>query len=116
MAGEELCLAIAQDQKTGEVLMAAFMNKEALEKTLTKGTMHYFSTSRKKIWHKGEESGHFQKVREVLVDCDGDALLFKVDQAGAACHEGYYCCFFRKLKENRWQLTGERVFNPDEVY
>ena len=116
MGGEEVALAIAQDHRTDEVLMAAFMNKEALEKTLKKGTMHYFSTSRKRIWRKGEESGHFQEVKELFIDCDGDALLFKVEQKGAACHEGYYSCFFRKLEKDRWEVTRKKVFNPADVY
>lgn len=116
MAGEDLAIAIAQDHKTGKVLMAAFMNKAALEQTIKKGTMHYFSTSRKKIWHKGEESGHVQEVKELFLDCDGDALLFMVDQKGAACHEGYFSCFFRKLEKNHWVTVGKKVFNPEEVY
>ncbi len=117
IGGENLCVAIAQDFETGEVLMTAFMNKEALEKTLDKGTMHYYSTSRKKIWNKGEESGHVQKVKDVLIDCDGDALLFKVAQSKAACHKGYYTCFFRRLdKSGALKIDRKRVFNPDEVY
>jgi phosphoribosyl-AMP cyclohydrolase len=116
MAGESLVIAVAQDYETGEVLMVAFMNRDAVERTIEKGTMHYFSTSRGKIWHKGEESGHIQEVKEVLVDCDGDALLFKVVQRGAACHEGYGSCFFRRLEEDRWKVSREKVFNPKDVY
>jgi phosphoribosyl-AMP cyclohydrolase len=116
MAGEDLCIAVSQDYKSDEVLMVAFMNLDALERTIEKGTMHYFSTSRKKIWHKGEESGHVQELKEILIDCDGDALLFKVDQKGAACHEGYYSCFFRKLGKNRWEVSRKKIFNPDDVY
>ncbi len=116
MGGEDVAIAIAQDHETGEVLMAAFMNRIALELTIEKGTMHYYSTSRQKIWHKGEESGHVQKVKEIRIDCDGDALIFKVEQKSAACHEGYYSCFFRKLGEDQWEAAGERVFKPEDVY
>lgn len=86
---------IAQDNKTGQVLMLAWANKEAIEKTLEKGTVHYFSRSRNALWHKGETSGHFQHVKEILFDCDGDCLLIKVEQEGAACHTGKYSCFYR---------------------
>jgi phosphoribosyl-AMP cyclohydrolase len=116
LGGQNVAIAVAQDHETGEVLMVAFMNREALELTIKNGTMHYFSTSRQKIWHKGEESGHVQKVKEIRIDCDGDALLFIVEQKSAACHEGYYSCFFRKLEEGRWRETGEKVFKPDDVY
>lgn len=114
--GEDVCIAIAQDFGSGEVLMVAFMNREALELTVEKGSMHYYSTSRKKIWHKGEESGHIQRVREAYIDCDGDALLFKVEQKSAACHNGYYSCFYRRLENDEWTKVGEKIFNPDEVY
>ena len=89
--GEDLLIhAIAQDYKTGEVLMLAHMNREALEKTLETGVAHYWSRSRKKLWKKGETSGHLQIVREILVDCDGDALLLMVEQVGGACHTGHH--------------------------
>jgi phosphoribosyl-AMP cyclohydrolase len=114
--GEELAIATAQHYRTNEVLMVAFMNREAFEKTVKKGTVHYFSTSRKKIWHKGEESGHIQEVKEIFIDCDGDSVLFKVEQKGGACHEGFYSCFYRRLDEKRWKVTGEKTFNPSEVY
>ncbi len=116
MAGEKLAIGIAQDHETKEVLMVAFVNKEALARTLETGKVHYFSTSRRKIWPKGEESGHVQRVREVLVDCDGDALLFKVEQVKGSCHMGYYSCFFRKLKNGRLTVVGEKVFEPGDVY
>ncbi|GBE18658.1 phosphoribosyl-AMP cyclohydrolase [archaeon BMS3Abin16] len=116
MGGADVAIAIAQDHATGEVLMVAFMNKEAFEKTVESGTMHYYSTSRRKIWHKGEESGHVQKVKEIRIDCDGDAILFKVEQNSAACHEGYYSCFFRKLDKGEWKFVGDRVFKPEDVY
>ncbi len=115
-SGEDLAIAIAQDYKTNDILMVAFMNKEALKKTLETGKMTYFSTSRKKLWTKGETSNHCQIVKEVLVDCDADALVFKVEQDSAACHEGYYSCFFRKLDGDRLRITEKRVFDPRDVY
>lgn len=116
IADEKLAIAVVQDYKTNEVLMVAFMNKEALEKTLKTKKMHYYSTSRKKLWVKGESSGNYQVVKEVYVDCDSDALLFKVEQKGGACHEGYYSCFFRKLEDNKLSIVGKKVFDPEEVY
>jgi phosphoribosyl-AMP cyclohydrolase len=116
MGGEDVAIAIAQDHESDEVLMTAFINREAFEKTVESATMHYFSTSRQKIWHKGEESGHSQRVKEIRLDCDGDAILFKVEQSSAACHEGYYSCFFRKLEEGVWKVSGEKVFKPEDVY
>jgi phosphoribosyl-AMP cyclohydrolase len=115
-AGENLVVAVTQDYQTNEVLMVAFMNREAVKKTLETGRMHYFSTSRKKLWLKGETSKHYQYVREVLVDCDGDSLLFKVEQKDAACHEGYYSCFFRKIDGEQLRVVGKKVFNPNEIY
>jgi len=90
-------VAVAQDANTGEVLMVAFMNKEAFVKTLTTGLAHYWSLSRGRLWRKGEESGHVQFVKEVYVDCDGDSVLLKIDQVGYACHEGYKSCFHNKV-------------------
>ena len=113
---QNLVIAIAQDSKTSEVLMVAYMNREALEKTIETGKVHYWSTSRQKLWLKGESSGNFQNVEEMLVDCDEDAVLIKVSQKGGACHEGYESCFFRKLVDNKLEVVGNRVFNPDEVY
>ena len=109
-------LVIAQDFKSNEVLMAAFMNQEAFEKTLETGKVHYYSTSRNKIWLKGESSGHVQTVKEVFVDCDMDALLIKVEQTGWACHEGYRSCFYRKVVKNSVEITGKKVFDEKEVY
>ncbi|MBM3309264.1 MAG: phosphoribosyl-AMP cyclohydrolase [Candidatus Altiarchaeales archaeon] len=111
-----LVLAITQDYKTGEVLMTAFMNQEAFEKTLETGKVHYYSTSRNKIWLKGESSGNFQKVKELFVDCDMDALLLKIEQKGGACHEGYRSCFYRKNSKGVLKTIGEKLFNPNEVY
>ena len=89
---------IAQDFTTGQVLMLAYANKEAIEKTLELGTVHYFSRSRNCLWHKGDTSGHFQHVKEILYDCDGDTILIKVIQDGVACHTGKYSCFYRNHK------------------
>jgi phosphoribosyl-AMP cyclohydrolase len=116
LAGEELAIAVVQDYRTQEVLMVAFMNRDALAKTLETRRMTYYSTSRKKLWVKGETSGNFQTVREVRLDCDGDALLFKVEQLGGACHEGYASCFHRVLRDGRWKVEGERLFDPEKVY
>lgn len=107
--------ALVQDEK-GTVLMLAFMNKTALLKTLKSKKMCYFSRSRKKLWLKGEDSGHFQYVKKVAVDCDGDCLLFTVRQKGGACHGGYYSCFFRRLRANRWKIVEKRLFDPKKVY
>ena len=95
--GIKVITAIAQDVNTNQILMLANMNKEALIKTIETGKAHYWSTSRNKLWLKGESSGHFQEVKEILVDCDMDAIILKIEQTGAACHEGYYSCFFRDL-------------------
>jgi phosphoribosyl-AMP cyclohydrolase len=103
-----LVTAIAQDAGTKDVLMIAYMNRETLEETLATGRMVYFSRSRMKRWLKGETSGHFQTVRDVRIDCDGDALLFTIDQTGAACHEGYFSCFFRKKSGNEWIVCGRK--------
>ena len=104
-----LVSAIAQDAATNEVLMLAYMNRETLEETLEKGVMIYWSRSRKKRWFKGETSGHVQRIREVYIDCDGDALLFKVDQTGAACHENYFTCFFRKRENGEWKIVKAKI-------
>jgi phosphoribosyl-AMP cyclohydrolase len=109
--------AIAQDAKTGEVLMLAYMNEEAFNETLKTGKAVYFSRSRNKLWRKGEESGHFQIVRELFIDCDADTVLVKVEQiGGAACHEGFSSCFFRKLINGKTEVIGSRIFDPSKVY
>ena len=113
---QELVIAIAQDYKTSEVLMVAYMNRDAFQKTVKTKKAHYWSTSRQKIWLKGESSGNFQEVHEILVDCDEDAVLMKISQKGGACHEGYESCFFRKLEDDKLEIVGNRVFDPDEVY
>jgi len=116
--GEKLVMAIAQDYKTGEVLMVAYMNRDAFEKTIETGKAHYWSTSRNQLWFKGESSGHVQEVKQIFTDCDKDALLLKVKQVGAACHEGYYSCFFREIQENgqKLEIVKEKVFAPEKVY
>ena len=115
--GDGLVPAIAQDYKTGRVLMMAYMNEESYNETLTLGYAVYYSRSRQKLWRKGEESGNVQKVHEILIDCDCDTLLLKVDQVGgSACHEGYPSCFFRKLEGSDYVVCDERVFDPQKVY
>ena len=109
--------AIAQDADSGQVLMLAWMNREAYEETLRTRRACYFSRSRNKLWRKGEESGHIQEVKEVLVDCDADTILLKVRQVGdAACHEGYKSCFFRRVEPEGLRVVGQRVFDPKQVY
>ena len=109
--------AVAQDAATGQVLMLAWMNREAFDETLRTGRAVYFSRSRNRLWRKGEESGHVQEVREVLIDCDADTVLLKVHQVGgAACHEGYASCFFRRIEGDRLRVVGERLFDPKAVY
>ncbi|HEV3143240.1 MAG TPA: phosphoribosyl-AMP cyclohydrolase [Gemmataceae bacterium] len=109
--------AIAQDAATGQVLMLAWMNREAFEETVRTGRVCYWSRSRGKLWRKGEESGNVQEVREILIDCDADTILLKVSQiGGAACHEGYASCFFRKLENGELKTIGERLFDPKQVY
>ena len=109
--------AVAQDADTGEVLMLAWMNREAFDETVRTGRAVYFSRSRNRLWRKGEESGHVQEVRGVYVDCDADTVLLKVKQVGgAACHEGYRSCFFRELAGGQLAVVGERVFDPKQVY
>ncbi len=110
---------IAQDWETHEILMLAYVNKQAFEKSLETGKAHYYSRSRDKLWMKGESSGHIQEIKEILVDCDQDTLVFKIHQVGgAACHVGYNTCFYRRL-ENDNTLTlvkTEKVFDPEKVY
>ncbi len=114
-----LITAVAQDWETGEVLMLAFMNEEAWEETLKTGRAVYFSRSRQRLWRKGEESGNVQIVKEILVDCDRDAVVLKVEQiGGAACHVGYNSCFFTRVESDGSEkiIKAEKVFDPDEVY
>lgn len=113
-----LVAAIAQDAATGRVLMIAWMNEEAFRETVRTKRAVYYSRSRRRLWRKGEESGHHQEVLGVFVDCDADAVLLKVTQVGgAACHEGYESCFFRELTaDDQLRVTGERVYDPATVY
>jgi len=105
-----------QDADTGQLLMLAYMNQEALRATLKSGFATYWSRSRQELWTKGETSGHRQKVVEIRADCDGDALLLRVRQEGGACHEGYRTCFFRRLENGELKVVEEKVFSPEEVY
>ncbi|WP_066637130.1 bifunctional phosphoribosyl-AMP cyclohydrolase/phosphoribosyl-ATP diphosphatase HisIE [Desulfolucanica intricata] len=109
--------AIVQDYATKEVLMVAYMNQEAVEKTLSTMETWFWSRSRQEFWHKGETSGNVQKVREIYYDCDKDTLLVLVEQKGAACHEGYYSCFHYRINPDRTiETVGQQQFDPDEVY
>ena len=109
--------ANAQDADSRQVLMLAWMNREAFEETVRTGRACYYSRSRGRLWRKGEESGHVQEVRGIFVDCDADTVLLKVNQVGgAACHEGYASCFFRKAEGDELRVVAERVFDPQRVY
>jgi phosphoribosyl-AMP cyclohydrolase len=114
---DDLVAAVAQDARTGRVLTVAWMNRDALKATVEKGEAVYWSRSRKRLWRKGEESGHVQKVLEVRLDCDADAILLKVEQAGGiACHTGRESCFFRKLDDGRWVSTDPVLKDPKLIY
>jgi len=110
--------AVIQDYANNEVLMVAYMNDVAVKKTIETKRAHFYSRSRKKLWLKGESSGHVQKVKEIRFDCDADCLLVKVEQVGGACHTGYRSCFYRKLKDNKGNtsVSGKKMFDPDKVY
>jgi len=116
--GGGLVPAVAQDARTGQVLMVAYVNEASWRKTLETGEAHYWSRSRREIWHKGGTSGHVQKVREIYADCDSDAVLFVVEQVGgAACHTGYVSCFHRKVtRDGSASIHGVKMFDPDKVY
>jgi phosphoribosyl-AMP cyclohydrolase len=108
---------VTQDHESGEVLMLAYMNREAWERTLRTGYAHYWSRSRGKLWKKGETSGNLQEVREIRVDCDGDCLLLKVFQrGGAACHTGHRSCFYRVVEGDRLRIDSQKLFDPEAVY
>jgi phosphoribosyl-AMP cyclohydrolase len=112
-----LVTAIAQDTATGRVLMVAWMDRNALKLTWQKGEAVYWSRSRKKLWHKGEESGHIQKVKEIRLDCDGDVVLLQIEQQGGiACHTGRESCFYRRLEKGRWSEVDAVLKSPDEIY
>ncbi len=109
--------AIAQDAKTGDVLMLGYMNEEAWRRTLATKEAHYYSRSRQRLWHKGETSGNVQKVLSIRLDCDADTVLLLVEQiGGAACHKGYASCFYREVRDNDVRICSERKFDPNEVY
>lgn len=109
--------AIIQDEKSGEVLTLCYMNKDALEKTLDEGKVYVYRRSKGRLMLKGETSGCIQKVRSLCIDCEGNSLLFKVDQERAACHDGYFTCYFRKVdKGGKVETIGKRIFNPKDVY
>ena len=115
--GGGLIPAIVQDYKTGEVLMLAYMNEQAWQETLTTGEATYWSRSRQELWVKGKTSGNVQLVKEILIDCDDDTVLLRVEQVGgAACHTGYRSCFFKKVEDGSIRVVGEKVFDPKEVY
>ena len=115
--GNGLVPVIVQDYRSHEVLMVAYMNREAWEKTKKTGTAYYYSRSRKGLWLKGEESGHYQEVKNAFIDCDNDTLLLQVKQlGGGACHMGYRSCFFRQRRGKDWKIAAKRLFNPKEVY
>lgn len=115
--GSGLITVVVQDIHSNEVIMLAYMNQEAFEKTLETGEAHYYSRSRKKLWHKGESSGHVQKVHAIRLDCDSDALLLKVEQIGnIACHEGYHSCFFREWKNGTVSYCFEQLKDPALIY
>ncbi len=105
--------AVSQDVETNKVVMLAYMNEEAFRKTKKTDIAHYYSRSRDEIWKKGETSGNIQKVKQILVDCDADSLLLKIEQEGGACHTGYYSCFYRTIEGEE---VSEKVFEPEEVY
>ena len=111
--------AIAQDAQTGEILMVAYMNREALDYTIKTGNGTYFSRSRNKLWKKGEQSGHVQKVSRILVDCDQDCIILKVTVDSGQCHNGYQSCFYRELKKgstDQLEFVAKPVFDPSKVY
>ena len=110
--------AIVQDHTSGEVLMMAWMNRDSLARTVETGQTHFYSRSRGKMWLKGETSWHVQRVKSIATDCDQDVLLVKVEQTGAACHDGYYSCFYRQHQAGKgeWKVVGRKVFEPEQVY
>lgn len=114
---EGLVPAVAQDAGSGRVLMVAWMNREALQETARTGEVHYWSRSRAKLWHKGEESGHVQQVREIRLDCDADVIVLAVEQAGGiACHTGRQSCFYQKLEDGEWVVVDPVLRDPKDIY
>jgi len=116
-SSEGIVPAIAQDFETGEVLMLAYVNEAAWNQTLASGHATYWSRSRNQLWTKGESSGNLQIIKDILLDCDDDAIIYKIEQIGeAACHTGYRSCFYRRLNEDKTEVIGERIFDPHDVY
>lgn len=116
-APDGLVPAVAQEAGSGRVLTVAWMNREALGKTAQTGEAHYWSRSRRKLWRKGEQSGHVQKVKSIRLDCDGDVVLLEVEQVGGiACHTGRHSCFFRKLEDGQWVTTDPVLKDPGTIY
>ncbi|KXK46308.1 phosphoribosyl-AMP cyclohydrolase [Nitrosomonas europaea] len=116
-SADGLIPAIAQDKNSGKILMVAWMNREALKRTVESGEAVYWSRSRKKLWHKGEESGHTQKIDAIHLDCDEDILLLSVEQKGGiACHTGRQSCFFRQLRNGEWVVTEPVIKDPSQIY
>jgi phosphoribosyl-AMP cyclohydrolase len=116
-SGDGTIPAIVQEYQTGRVLMLAYVNEEAWQKTLKTGKAHYWSRSRKKLWLKGESSGNVQQIKNIMVDCDEDTIIYVVEQqGGAACHEGYHSCFYRQLVNDTFAVSEERIFDPKDVY
>ena len=111
-----LITAIAQDAKTGQILMVAYMNKESLDLTIQTGYATYFSRSRQKLWKKGEQSGHLQKVEQILVDCDQDCLVLKVTVDAGQCHTGYQSCFYRAVENGKLKFIAQKTYDPKKVY
>ena len=116
--GDGLLPAIAQDYLSNKILMLAYVSKASWEKTLETGEAHYYSRSRRELWHKGGTSGNIQKIKEIYADCDNDTLIFKVEQVGgAACHLGYESCFHKKVdRDGNYTLIGDKIFDPEKVY
>lgn len=109
--------AIAQDYKSNDVLMLAYINEESWKETLRTGYATYWSRSRQELWKKGDTSGNLQEIKEILIDCDNDAIIFKVNQiGGAACHTGHKSCFYTRIVDNKSEVIDEVIFNPEEVY
>jgi phosphoribosyl-AMP cyclohydrolase len=116
-SADGLVQVVIQEAASNDVLMVAWMNREALKLTVQTNEAHYWSRSRKKLWHKGEESGHVQKVKEIRLDCDNDVLLLTVEQVGGiACHTGRHSCFFNKLEKEQWEVAAPVLKSPDEIY
>ncbi|MGH8671823.1 MAG: phosphoribosyl-AMP cyclohydrolase [Burkholderiales bacterium] len=116
-SADGLVTAIAQEAGSGRILMVAWMNREALKRSAESGEAHYWSRSRKKLWHKGEQSGHVQKIREIRLDCDEDAVLLSVEQVGSiACHTGRHSCFFRRFESGQWVTTDAVLKDPELIY